>query len=252
LLADGRVRFAGAVHEEPRLIEPYGVLPQWIGVNLEIKHDGYRPQIVRSKGKLERNARLIKKCRAAEPSNPRWIFFEIRDQLETLRESEIDRLCTELAEISTSEAGPLARSYYSGALRYFCRWLASAGSYSKLRDVANELDRTEVGNCDSFYYRHVLRLTEAADGIGRISAADLAEMLLETIDLRRRMDDVIEGALHAAGCHIDALIAALLDTLGRPAEAEEYRRSIAAPWTDAFFELSRPRWMDPEGFPVRL
>jgi glycosyltransferase involved in cell wall biosynthesis len=247
MLADGGVRFAGAVHEEPRLIEPYGVLPRWIGVNIEFKHDGYRPQTVKSRGKHERNARLIVKCRAIEPDNPRWIYFEIRDQLESLGESEIERLCAELAEVYAADANELAASYYSGALRLFCSRLADTGSYDKLRQVARELDRIEVGNCDSFYYRYTVRLAEAAAGIGRINAADLRKMLLETIDLRRRAGDTIEGALHTAGCHIDALVAALLDALGRPAEAEEYRRSMAAPWTDAFFVLNRPRWMDPEG-----
>lgn len=248
MLADGKVRFAGAVHEEPRLTEPPGAPASWIALNLQIKHDGYRPEVVRSKRKRERNTRLIEKCRAAEPDNPRWIFFKVRDQLETLEPNELDRLCEKLAELCAAggDARP-ARSYYSKTLRLFTSKLAYEGLHSKLRDVADELERVEVGNCDSFYYRYVLRLADVAAGHSHVNATDLKEMLLRTIDVRRSVGDNIEGALHTAGCHIDALIAALLDMLGRPDEANEYRRSIAAPWTDAFFEMSKPRWMDREG-----
>ena len=104
LRADGEVRFAGAVHEEARF---HGDRPAYrVDVDLVFRHDGYRPDVVLSKQKQDRNAALLARCRAEEPANPRWIMFTMRDLLDRLTVDEIDGFCDQLRVLHERSPSP--------------------------------------------------------------------------------------------------------------------------------------------------
>lgn len=248
LLADGRVRFSGAVHEEPRLSGEKSAHPCWIALDLEFRHDGYRPDVVESKEKQKRNARLIEKCLEDEPWNPRWLYFKIRDQIDILSLAEIQRLWEELSEAWKGLAGrglpPPLEDYYGLGLRAYCQRLAAERRLDELAKTCENLESHLPGNCDSFYYRNVLDFIEADRRMGEVQdiAGRLNDLLLRVVRYRRNMPEVVGDSLHASGTHLDALIAALLEALGRPEEADRYRSTITGVWSDGLFVNNRPAW----------
>src|SRR5262249_11943594 len=106
----------------------------------------------------------------------------------------------------------------------------------QLLDVATELESRIPGNSDSLYYRTVTDLLS-----GRASV----ETLLNVARFRREMPGVEDDALHTAGLHVDALVAALLDECGQADRATAYRESLIGQWSDPVFSDNVPRWRIP-------
>ncbi|MFF6777806.1 glycosyltransferase [Streptomyces sp. NPDC012637] len=71
------LRFRGRVHERP--YDAHGAEPPCVEVDVTFHHTGYEPEVIARKGKRERYARLIERCLAEEPSNPKWHFYAVRD-----------------------------------------------------------------------------------------------------------------------------------------------------------------------------
>ena len=88
------------------------------------------------------------------------------------------------------------------------------------------------GNSDTVYYRSVVDLLRGVP----VGQRDLIEL----IHFRQAMPAVEPDALHTAGLHIDALIAALLDFSGQPARAVRYRAALDGSWTDPVFRANIP------------
>ena len=66
-------RFAGRIHER---VLCSGKEPPRARTGLEIEHEGYRPEIVAARGKLERNARLLERELEQHASDP-YIWYQL-------------------------------------------------------------------------------------------------------------------------------------------------------------------------------
>jgi glycosyltransferase involved in cell wall biosynthesis len=235
-LADGPVRYRGAVHEYPVCAGPVDEPVGLVGLDLVFHHDGYEPAVIDAKDKRHRNLRLLEAAAKADPGNPRWPYFLVRDGLPVLDRRRILQLCGTLRELAERDPGTgdrlKARHYYRRALCIACQGLAVLGDWTTVRGCAGELDRVDEGDSpDAHYFRSVADLVE-----GGLSGT----ALVRTVRLRRDEDLVSASAVDGDGRHLDALIAALLERFKSASEAERYRE-LCAPWTDEIFERSRLR-----------
>jgi len=203
------------------------------GLDVVFRHDGYDPAVAAGKDKRGRNLRLLSAAREADPDNPRWLYFLIRDGLPVLDHSQLVELCAALRDLvardpATGDRND-ARHYYRLALCTASRRLAVLGDWPTLLRYCDELDRVDQGdNPDAHYLRSVAELTN-----GVVTSDDL----VRTIRLRRADDVVSTSAIDRSGRHLDALIVSQLSRCRGASEAERYRE-LCAPWTDMFFDRS--------------
>jgi hypothetical protein len=67
------VSYHGIIHETP--IDSTGTLVSMVLSDLRITHGGYTPHAIKTKGKSERNTRLIQKAVGADPHNPQLRMY---------------------------------------------------------------------------------------------------------------------------------------------------------------------------------
>ncbi|MBP2324692.1 hypothetical protein JOF56_005077 [Kibdelosporangium banguiense] len=236
-LADGPIRFCGAVHEYPAVAGIPGASVGLVGLDLEFRHDGYERTVVQAKGKLERNLALLDAARMADPGNPRWYFYTIRDGLPVLDRDQLVCLVSALEELLDSgvETGDLLgpRHYYGLALSFACQGLVVHGDWPTVHRYCDRLDALgERENPDAHYFRSMSELLH-----GVVTEDDL----LRTVRLRGDEELIATGsAVDPSGRHLDAVIATLVAIFRGEAEAERYRE-LCVPWNDMFFEASRLR-----------
>jgi glycosyltransferase involved in cell wall biosynthesis len=234
--ADSPIRYRGAAHEYPvvpgAVDEPVGM----VSLDIVVHHDGYDEGVVNSKDKRGRNLGLLRAARKADPDNPRWLYFLIRDGLAVLDHEQLLHLCATLRDLV--ERNPAtgdrlgARQYYRRAMCVACQGLAAMGDWSTVHHYCDELDRIDQRDSpDSHYLRSVAELFN-----GVVVDRDL----LQTMKLRRDNELVSTSAIETTGRHLDAVIVAQLARLRGTSPADRYRE-LCDPWTDVFFERSKLR-----------
>lgn len=244
--AGGRIRFRGPVHEYPVVAGEPDTAVDLVGVDLEFRHDGYRPAVIEAKGKTARNLALLEVAHARDPGNPRWLYYLIRDGLPVLGRDRVVELCARLEELAGAKAetggpfGPLR--YYGLALSFACQALIMNGDWVTVHRFCDRLDGLRDGtDPDAHYFRSMSDVLH-----GTATERDL----LRTIRLRGDEELVANGsAVDPAGRHLDALIAVLVELFRGTAEAGRYR-DLCVPWTDVFFERSVLRSSWAEGTPL--
>ncbi|GAB3142131.1 hypothetical protein GCM10027258_26250 [Amycolatopsis stemonae] len=236
LRAGGAVRFRGAVHEYPYLA---GETPESVEVvpfDVEFRHDGYRRSVAAAKDKRNRNLALLRQATTAEPDNPRWLFFTLRDGLPVLGRARIAEL---LGELRRLVGAPLrhgdrrtAADYYRSALCCWGQALVALGDRPAVLGCCAELDRIGGGESpDAHYFRSMFEV---------IGGAVTRRSLLRTVALRKDAEAVGGSGLDPAGRHLDALIALQLRHAVGDETAEEYLE-LSEHWNDVFFAASRLR-----------
>jgi glycosyl transferase family 2 len=230
----GAIRYTGPVREY--LVVGEAEPPGLMSLDIEFMHDGYHPNVVAAKDKRARNLALLGTARAADPDNPRWLYFTIRDGFPELATAQVVDLCTALRE--SMEAGvqtgdrqsPLG--YYRFALGFACQGLVARGAWAEVHHFCAELDRVDQrDNPDAHYFRTMFELFH-----GAVTDRDL----LRTIRMRSDDDLVAASGVDVAGRHLDALIGVLLAKFRGQENANRYAE-MCSPWTDAFFERSTLR-----------
>ncbi|SDS55273.1 Glycosyl transferase family 2 [Streptomyces sp. TLI_053] len=73
------LRYRGRIHERP--YDSDGNAPPTVHLTTVLRHHGYHPTVITAKAKLDRHARLTALCRAEEPDNPKWVFYQARAEL---------------------------------------------------------------------------------------------------------------------------------------------------------------------------
>jgi glycosyltransferase involved in cell wall biosynthesis len=76
------LRYWGRVHEQVGTeLGLYHAEASRHKVKVRVFHDGYEPEIMASKGKIERNLSLLRMMIQEEPGNPAWWFYQGRELL---------------------------------------------------------------------------------------------------------------------------------------------------------------------------
>ncbi|MGW5717866.1 glycosyltransferase family 2 protein [Amycolatopsis sp. NPDC003865] len=223
------IRYRGRVHEYPAPID-------LVWLDVEVRHDGYRREVVHAKKKTQRNLSLLDLARADEPDNPRWLYFIVHDGLPFHPADRLIEFCAKLEELTTTEARTgdhLPPSHYLRlALPLAAQGIGFQGDWDTVARYCARIDELDRGRSPDAQYLRAM--AEVADGVVTVRT------LKETIATRRDEELLGKSTLSPAGTHLDAAIAALLERLGRTEQAEHYR-AISKRWDDLFFEESRPR-----------
>lgn len=53
-----------------------------------MRHDGYLPEVLENKDKLNRNLKILTEMINDEPNNPRWLYFYCRESYYLYSQSE--------------------------------------------------------------------------------------------------------------------------------------------------------------------
>ncbi|WP_370942545.1 glycosyltransferase family 2 protein [Amycolatopsis sp. cg5] len=231
--AESSIRYRGPVHEYPVVEGERDVRVDLARLGVEFRHDGYHPEVARDKDKLHRNLRLLDLALAADPDNPRWWYYTLRDGLPVFDRDRIVSLCDTLRDLPSDNrrTGELLSTaqLYRLALGTACQGLAALRDWRALDRYCGELDR--LGSPDGTYFRLMAELST-----GVLTNRDL----LGAVRLRGDEKLVATSVVDPAGRHLDALIVALLERLRGESEAERYR-ALCEPWTDVFFDRGRAR-----------
>jgi hypothetical protein len=206
--------------------EPVGL----VGVDIQVNHDGYDRSVAIGKNKRQRNLALLEAARVAEPDNPRWWYFTIRDGLPVLGHSQLVNICEVLKRLADQPIRTgdrrSGREYYRLALGPACEGFAAMGDWSSVHRYCADLP-----DVDAHYFRAIPALLG-----GAVTKRDL----VGAIELRGD-DDLVSGSvLDPSGRHLDAVIIALLERVQSAAKAEQYR-AMCDFWSDTFFACSRLR-----------
>ncbi|MHB9753526.1 glycosyltransferase [Streptomyces sp. BYX5S] len=183
LRADGPFRFRGRVHEHP--YDPEGRAPAQVRIAVRFNHFGYLPEVIERRAKRDQYVRLARLARVAEPDNPKWVYYEVRDGLD-LRSASAEDLRAAFALLAAHAgdhvpAGPpghrterIVDSW--GLLCELALGLGEAEAVSRYAGLLGEAGRT----IEATYYRSLL---ESARMLGRLSA------LVEEIDTVREAEE---------------------------------------------------------------
>lgn len=125
------IRYEGIVHEMP----PIG-LGRWETIPVEIQHVGYTPELLVSRGKYERNLRLLEREIGRVPDDP-FAYFNRSAVLVSLgRYSEAERSAREA--IAKWQVAKLDTGYVGQMFGALAHALAGQGRLSESLDVALE------------------------------------------------------------------------------------------------------------------
>ncbi len=232
ILPVANMRFTGAVHEYPRLIDQPGICPGLVGLEIPLWHDGYTPGILQEKQKIDRNLRLLRADLRGNPRDPRTLFYLLRDGIATYDLPEITGLLAMLGRpLSQAPGDPHSTEDYVERGRVCaCERLIALAAWDKVLAVCQDLDSGGRGpHPDSLYYRSVVQLQSSSVDPGS---------LIELVKLRRDDDRVARSHVDVKGRHLDAAIGACLFRLRGAIAANEYL-ATCEPWSDAFFDESR-------------
>ncbi|WP_158632602.1 glycosyltransferase [Amycolatopsis sp. WAC 01416] len=235
-LADGGIRFRGAVHEYLAVGDRRDESIELVSTKVEFRHDGYSREVIHAKRKTERNLSLLRSAIAAEPQDPRWVYFTVRDALPFLSPDELMRHCETLRRMASQEVRTgdhvLPSEYLRRALAFACQSLTVRGEWRVVERYCAEID--ELDSCsspDAQYFRAMI------EGLGEVVTD---RTLKETISVRKNEALLGKSTLCPAGRHLDAAIAALVERRFGLERAEEYR-AMCLTWDDMIFDQSKLR-----------
>jgi glycosyltransferase involved in cell wall biosynthesis len=235
-LVESGIRYRGPVHEYPVVAGDRDTPIELSRVDVEIRHDGYTPEVVYGKRKTERNLALLDLARAGDPDDPRWLYFTVHDGLPFLPAARLIRFCEKLEELAarrirTGDHLPPVH-YLRLALPLACQGLGFRGDWDTVDRYCARIDELDGGGSPDAQYLRAM--AEVADGVVT------TRTLKETIAVRRADESLLKSTLCRSGRHLDAAIAALLECRGGADDAERYR-AICDRWDDMFFEDSKLR-----------
>ncbi|SFO93641.1 glycosyltransferase [Salibacterium halotolerans] len=209
------IRFYGKVHEEPRRHGDATLQSQEnINLRLPIYHDGYMPDILEEKNKAERNLRLLFKMREIESYNPRWLYFLIREGMDTVSSTYIETLFDQAFNYSNEENYKSQKNYTIPLMRLLLRYRFKQQKYDIVQDVANRLKGYQPKDSDAVFYSTVAYIFKMK--------TELKTMLDEVISFRENQLDLEYDELHSEELRIDTVIAMLLFECGMYEQANKY------------------------------
>ncbi|QXT42339.1 glycosyltransferase [Serratia fonticola] len=218
---NGGFFYFGYVHEELRRKDKNRIID--ISVDIIINHDGYTHDVLKAKGKYNRNKRLNLKNLSKEPLYLRWKFFYYRDCFEGTPPDEIYKGLAKA--IKCEELEPLSRTNIKMEAYTFSILDLMAKAKLSMMDNDNEfyevielMDAIIPYNSNGFYYKLIYELFKWKCKC-RVS-------IKEIIEYKRKNKKVHEGMVHSEGLHIDAALSFYLNEIGMVKQARKLLLSV--------------------------
>lgn len=213
---NGNLYYYGCVHEELRSFEKEKI--HYILFNLEIEHDGYIHEVLKTKNKKERNVMLLKKMLDIEPDNFRWVLFYTRDGCGVVDHAILEKmlincLLKDKNKKITLENIVIKKLTFE-LLDNLCKIKIVNGEFNDAINIARIMDKIKANNSNSFYYKKISEFLESKN--------KNMKLLIDTYNYRKNNFERQYGMMSTEGYHIDFLLAILLFENGQYAKSYKY------------------------------
>jgi tetratricopeptide (TPR) repeat protein len=160
------ITYRGRVHEQP--IIGMGSLPTPCRpVRVRVFHDGYQPDVMRAKDKVQRNLRLLEQMVQEEPGDPGWWFFYAR---ETMVAGDVDAA---LERFRKAEAVGESRAGFSRLLDVYMFQVGIHMKQNRLAE-AEQVCRKALGYSpgfpDAHYHLAQIRMRQSLEMMREIKS----------------------------------------------------------------------------------
>lgn len=211
--------YFGHVHEEVRNIN--GLLNQ-LTVDINIRHEGYKSEILKNKEKVKRNINLLKKTIKKEPSEIRWKYFYCRDGSGYLPDEEIEKMIKHCIlyypQNAITKRNVMANQYTLSFMVILAEIMLRKGDYLSLMDLSKQMFHLNEDKSNYLYYSTMSLVMQRRNEL---------MVKLEALSSYREKDKLIHyGMLHSSGYHIDIAILILLIECGLYAKAKAFRNAL--------------------------
>lgn len=235
-----RLHYYGKVHEEIRNNLDIPLLE--IHVSILIKHDGYTPQVLKSKNKLERNITLLKDMIKIEPDNPRWKYFFVRDSffnhnpnLVYLKEILLSFLLKDNSKF-LQKSNIVMNHYTVMSLDLLCRIEIVLQNYNNAKLLSSYLFELNPNSMNAKYYQILSELL-----FYKLKSKNL---LNDVIQFRKRHFEDQPNAISTKGYHLDLLIAILLFENMYYSQSKKYFEFLKDKFNDVEFQINIQNYLD--------
>lgn len=212
-------QYSGYVHEELRRLN--GEIID-VCMEIDIIHDGYLPEVLKNKGKVERNKALNIKNINREPHYLRWRYFYYRDSFEKVPADDVYKELYDL--IILNEKSPLSASNIKADPYTFPVIDLMARAKLKLFDNSEDffslikiMNQLIPGNSNAFYYTLIHDLCK-----WKILARNKVREIISYKKKNVNNSDM----LHSSGLHIDAALSFYLCEAGLKMQAKKLLESV--------------------------
>ena len=228
-LKSSNINFFGKIHEEPRKdIDKSGKDLVYISLKININHDGYLNDVMKSKDKIKRNITLLKDMLSIEPHNPRWAYFLVRDGFEIMNLQDIENIIYNSVLIDINYKIDKINLKYHEFTFAFLDILAKikliTKEFSQLDNILIILNEMIPNNSNSFYYSIMSNFIQIKD--------KTQDLLNKTIKYREDNYYIQPGMIHSNGYHIDFLIGMLLFETAKYKSSFKYFDFLEDKYTD--------------------
>ena len=236
-----KLRYYGMVHEEIRNNNQDISLLE-IHINILIKHDGYIPQILKSKNKLKRNITLLKIMIEIEPNNSRWKYFFVRDSffnrdsnLVYLKEILLSFLLKDKSKL-LQKSNIVMNSYTVMSIDLLCRIEIALQNYDSVKLLSSYLLEINPNSTNAIYYK------------------TLSELLFYKLKSKKLLNDIVQfrkqhfedqpNAISTKGYHLDLLIAILLFENMNYSQSKKYFAFVKDKFNDEEFQVNIQNYLN--------
>jgi hypothetical protein len=169
LRAGSALRYRGRVHERP--YDPCGRAARSVHISSRFTRYGQGAEAMAAKRKHERHKRLLALSRVEEPENPKWTFYQVRDELQHPTGPDRSRELSDQLEQSLVRCPPDAPDYFTerneDSWAVLCQLALRSGAQDSVEAYAARLD--DVGRtAEAAYYRTTLAMNRAMDGLAQL------------------------------------------------------------------------------------
>ena len=225
------IYYCGKVHEELRCKNSEDI-PIILNLNIKMRHDGYLPEVMKDKNKLERNLNILTDMIEEEPENQRWQYFYCREYYylhsSTKEMSNIEDILLNNLLISVNKPveprNISIHNYTFLMLDLLCKIKILQKKYDDVLNITPIMDILKPDNSDVVYYNHFSETMKIKQ--------KSSELLASILEYRKNHFEMQENVISSSGYHIDFIIAILFF------ENMEYKKSLV------YFEFLKDKLYD--------
>lgn len=208
---NGRIKYFGKIHEEPKYIENKRPCDFIAFDNIVLHHDGYMKDIILEKNKQQRNITLLRSIIEEEPDHPRWLYLYCRDGKGFIdNESYKENL---LKTIEFSKDLEEFKEYKIRALSDLIEYYLSQGMIEKANLTFIKLKSMDINLSDILFWEITINLI--------FMEYSYKEFIKKIIDYKKKYTAVEYGSINSNGFHLDYLLSKLFFNI------REYEKSFS-------------------------